>query len=71
MPHSEVENTDIPVIDVSKPSDEVARQVLDAASTHGFLFIKNDGVTIPQQDIDDMFKLVSARISCTILGLTR
>jgi hypothetical protein len=59
MPHSEVENTDIPVIDVSAPSADVARQVLDAASTHGFLFIKNDGVTIPPQDIDDMFKLVS------------
>ncbi|KAJ4372560.1 hypothetical protein N0V86_007920 [Didymella sp. IMI 355093] len=57
MPHSEVENTDIPVIDVSVPSADVARQVLDAASTHGFLFIKNDGVTIPPQDIHDMFKL--------------
>jgi len=58
MPHSEMEDTDIPVIDVSQPSDDVARQVLEAASTHGFLFIKNDGVTIPPQDIDDMFKLV-------------
>ncbi|KAF1933266.1 Clavaminate synthase-like protein [Didymella exigua CBS 183.55] len=56
MPQVEVENTDIPVIDISNPSDEIARQVLDAASTHGFLFIKNDGVTIPPQDIDDMFK---------------
>lgn len=59
MPHSEAEDTTIPVIDISTPSDEVARQVLDAASTHGFLFIKNDGVTIPPQDIDDMFSLVS------------
>ncbi|KAJ4990081.1 2OG-Fe oxygenase family protein [Stagonosporopsis vannaccii] len=57
MPHSETEDTAIPVIDISNPSDEVARQVLDAASTHGFLFIKNDGVTISPQDIDDMFKL--------------
>jgi isopenicillin N synthase-like dioxygenase len=48
----------IPVIDISKPSQQVAQQVLDAASTHGFLYIKNDGVTIPPQDIDDMFKLV-------------
>lgn len=58
MPDPEMENTDIPVIDISNPSDVVARQVLEAASTHGFLFIKNDGVTIPPQDIDDMFKLV-------------
>ncbi|KAF2633078.1 Clavaminate synthase-like protein [Macroventuria anomochaeta] len=57
MAHSEVENTAIPVIDISKPSDEVARQVLEAASTHGFLFIQNDGVTIPPKDINDMFKL--------------
>ena len=63
MSHSETENTNIPVIDISNPSDEVARQVLDAASTHGFLFIKNDGVTIPPQDIDDMFELVSAATS--------
>ncbi|KAH6642345.1 hypothetical protein C7974DRAFT_408909 [Boeremia exigua] len=57
MPHFEAEEMTIPVIDISNPSDEVARQVLDAASTHGFLFIKNDGVAIPPQDIVDMFKL--------------
>ncbi|KAJ8108515.1 hypothetical protein OPT61_g8123 [Boeremia exigua] len=57
MPPAKAESMTIPVIDISNPSDEVARQVLDAASTHGFLFIKNDGVTIPPQDIDDMFKL--------------
>lgn len=50
--------SEIPVIDISQPSTEVARQVLEAASTHGFLFIKNDGVTISTQDIDDMFALV-------------
>ncbi|KAH7067401.1 hypothetical protein BKA63DRAFT_117560 [Paraphoma chrysanthemicola] len=47
----------IPVIDISNPSPEVAQEVLDAASTHGFLFIKNDGLTIPPKDIDEMFKL--------------
>ena len=58
MPHSEAVAT-IPVIDISKPNDDTAREVLEAASTHGFLFIKNDGLTIPPKDIDDMFKLVS------------
>lgn len=48
----------IPIIDISNPSSEVAKDVLDAASTHGFLFIKNDGVTIPPQDIASMFDLV-------------
>ncbi|EMD65069.1 hypothetical protein GGP41_003717 [Bipolaris sorokiniana] len=47
----------IPVIDISNPSEAIAQQVLDAASKHGFLYIKNDGVTIPPQDIDDMFKI--------------
>jgi isopenicillin N synthase-like dioxygenase len=51
-------NTAIPVIDISSPSPEVAQQVLDAASSHGFLFIKNDGITIPPKDIADMFELV-------------
>ncbi|KAF1847022.1 Clavaminate synthase-like protein [Cucurbitaria berberidis CBS 394.84] len=56
MPDSENQNA-IPVIDVSRPSEAVALQVLEAASTQGFLFIKNDGATIPPKDIDDMFKL--------------
>jgi hypothetical protein len=51
--------SEIPVIDMSNPSPEVAKQVLEAASTHGFLFIKNDGVTIPPKDIHDMFQLVN------------
>jgi len=57
MPHS-TDSAGIPVIDISSPSPDVAQQVLDAASTHGFLFIKNDGVTIPPEDISDMFQLV-------------
>lgn len=52
-------NADIPVIDISNPSQAVAQKVLDAATSHGFLFIKNDGVTIPPKDIDNMFQLVS------------
>ncbi|KAF2646028.1 Clavaminate synthase-like protein [Massarina eburnea CBS 473.64] len=51
------EATHIPVIDISTPSPNVAQQVLTAAKTHGFLFIQNDGVTIPPQDIEDMFHL--------------
>lgn len=58
MAHSDTQDSTIPVIDISNPSGEVARQVFEAASTHGFLFIKNDGVTIPPKDIDEMFKLV-------------
>ncbi|KAF2705856.1 Clavaminate synthase-like protein [Pleomassaria siparia CBS 279.74] len=49
--------SEIPVIDISSPSPEIAKQVLHAASTFGFLFIKNDGITIPPTDIDAMFEL--------------
>ncbi len=47
----------IPVIDISAPSPQVARQVLDAATKHGFLFIQNHDLISPQ-DIRDMFDLV-------------
>ncbi|KAF2126462.1 Clavaminate synthase-like protein [Dothidotthia symphoricarpi CBS 119687] len=57
MAHSEGRDTTIPIIDISNPSEQVACQVLEAASAHGFLFIKNDGTTIPPKDIDDMFEL--------------
>jgi hypothetical protein len=52
-------DSSIPVIDISTHSPETAQRVLSAATTHGFLFIANDGVTIPPKDIDEMFSLVS------------
>lgn len=58
MSHSNVEDADIPIIDISNPSPEVAQQILDAASTHGFLFIQNDGAILPVEDINYMFDLV-------------
>ncbi|KAH8725803.1 hypothetical protein GQ44DRAFT_749284 [Phaeosphaeriaceae sp. PMI808] len=36
---------------------EAAHKILNAASAHGFLFIKNDGKTIPPTDIQSMFDL--------------
>lgn len=48
----------LPIIDISTHSPAIAQEVLSAASTHGFLFIKNDAKTIPQRDIDEMFALV-------------
>jgi isopenicillin N synthase-like dioxygenase len=63
MSPSDRQQDAIPVIDISSPSDDIAQQVLDAASTHGFLYIKSDGVTIRPQDIDDMFTLVSSRLA--------
>jgi hypothetical protein len=58
MTSLEVHEASIPIIDPSNPSPEVAKEVLDAAASHGFLFIKNDGVTIPPAAIEAMFELV-------------
>ena len=50
----------IPVIDISGsiPEDEVAKQLVDAAATFGFVYIKNKGKDIPVQAIDRVFELV-------------
>jgi len=58
MTSLDIQEASIPIINISSPSLEVAQQVLDAAAAHGFLFIENDGVTIPPADIDSMFELV-------------
>jgi len=62
MNPSAVPHNSIPVIDISQPSKQIAQQVLDAASTYGFLYIKNDGTTIATEDIHNMFKLVNPSI---------
>lgn len=50
----------IPVIDISGsiPEDEVAKQLVDAAATSGFVYIRNLGQDIPVDAIDRTFELV-------------
>lgn len=50
----------IPVIDVSgsQPEAEVAKALVDAAATYGFVYVKNEGKDIPVAVIDRMFELV-------------
>lgn len=69
MPHSEIKEADIPIIDISTPTAEVAQQVLDAASTHGFLFVQNDGAILPIEDVDTMFDLVCHISTCSNLRI--
>jgi hypothetical protein len=61
MPAATVEHAEIPVIDISSPSIKTAKEILDAASTHGFVFVKNHDVGIPPADIQAMFDLVGLR----------
>ncbi|KAI9149317.1 hypothetical protein HJFPF1_11369 [Paramyrothecium foliicola] len=52
---------DIPIIDLSGDESEVARQLVDAAEEHGFIYIRNLGKDIAPDDIGAAFKL-SAKI---------
>lgn len=52
----------IPIIDVSAPGvdqKEIARQLVDAAEEHGFIYIRNLGRDISAGDVDGAFALVS------------
>jgi isopenicillin N synthase-like dioxygenase len=50
---------DLPLIDLSGEEHEVAKQLVDAAEEHGFIYIRNLGKDISPADIDAAFKLVS------------
>ncbi|OCK82339.1 putative oxidoreductase [Lepidopterella palustris CBS 459.81] len=47
----------IPVIDISSPSPDVAKEILHAVAKYGFVFVKNHEVGIPPEDIQGMFDL--------------
>ncbi|KAK5015547.1 hypothetical protein LTR39_002552, partial [Cryomyces antarcticus] len=57
MAASTVDAANIPLIDISSASSETAKQLLDAASTCGFVFVNNNEAGIPPADIHDMFEL--------------
>jgi len=49
----------LPVIDLSAPDQEqVARDLVEAAVEHGFVYIKNTGEDIPVDAVDTAFRLV-------------
>jgi hypothetical protein len=50
------ETVQIPVINLS--SESAANDILDAASTFGFVYINNDRTVISPTDIQSMFDLV-------------
>jgi isopenicillin N synthase-like dioxygenase len=54
-------SADIPVIDISGSEDEVARQLVNAAEEHGFIYIRNIGLNITPESIEEAFQLVSNR----------
>ncbi|KAH8801550.1 oxidoreductase-like protein [Xylogone sp. PMI_703] len=52
----------IPVIDISgsAPEEEVAKDLVEAAATYGFVYIKNEGRDIPAEAISNIFELSKA-----------
>jgi isopenicillin N synthase-like dioxygenase len=49
----------LPVLDISLPSKDVATHLVQAVSKYGFVYIKNHGLSLPPADIDAMFAMVS------------
>ena len=58
----------IPVIDLfgSLPEAQVAKELVDAAATYGFVYIKNEGKDIPVEAIDGIFDLASISVLISV-----
>ncbi|EKD19968.1 hypothetical protein MBM_01920 [Drepanopeziza brunnea f. sp. 'multigermtubi' MB_m1] len=59
MPATQRHPHQIPIIDISAslPQSEVAKQLVDAAATYGFVYVKNEGKDIPVEAIESIFDL--------------
>jgi hypothetical protein len=56
----------IPVIDISPSNPHAATQLLDAATSYGFVFIENNAAAgMPPTNVQNMFDLVSTLIPKT------
>lgn len=65
-------SANIPVIDISGGNkDEIARQLVDAAEEHGFIYIRNLGLDIAAADIDRAFKIVNDPYATVLTKQTR
>jgi hypothetical protein len=51
----------IPVIDLSGPDEILAKELVHAAATFGFVYVKSLGKDIPLESIDSTFALVMPR----------
>ncbi|KAF7539982.1 hypothetical protein G7Z17_g12300 [Cylindrodendrum hubeiense] len=59
----------IPIIDISAPGvdqKEIARQLVDAAEEHGFIYIRNLGRDISAGDVDGAFALSKKTFECPV-----
>jgi hypothetical protein len=55
---NQITDTEIPVIDLSRDDQDTADQLVAAAATYGFLFIKSSGSNFSTEAVDATFKSV-------------
>jgi isopenicillin N synthase-like dioxygenase len=62
-------NIQIPVVDISDPDaeDRIAAELVNAAIVHGFVYIRNRGIDIPIDAVDEAFALVIRLPSSVLL----
>ena len=56
--HANGDTVQLPVIDISNPTPDVGRQMIDAAAKYGFLYIDTKGTDFTQEVVDRQFELV-------------
>lgn len=54
----ETQAVQLPIIDISDPTPEVARSMIDAAVKFGFLYIDTKGTDFTEEIVDRHFDLV-------------
>lgn len=55
---SDSNTIELPVIDVTNSNDTTAKQLINAVTEHGFVYLKNNHGEIPTNDLDELFTLV-------------
>ena len=51
--------TDLPIIDISSPNETNSKELLDAASRYGFVYIRFRSLPLESKDVDKAFDIVS------------
>jgi hypothetical protein len=54
------ESVQIPVIDISPSNPNASTQLVEAAASYGFVFVKNNEAGIPPGDVDNIFQIVDS-----------
>ena len=49
----------LPVINISDPTPEIGRKMIDAAAKHGFLYIDTRGTDFVPENVECQFELVN------------